>query len=248
MGRVECEVSTPHAWSNQWDIGVYERYARLTPVKITFVAAALVALIVGGTEIFSGAACIHSIQRSTYATCFDGSFDRQRGAPNMDISLLLDNNGSTGALRIEGGWPDGLTIAHFVLTCLGFLTTYIILGLSTVSAMLAWAVFAVAFAVLTVADGFTLHAWSRTYCRNTSLPAIVNQLAVTTPAQADLVQKILTANATSVNVVCQSATSTFLVALLAVCALSASVAVYSTHADRSMYIAELSEDTYIECQ
>ena len=97
-------------------------------------------------------------------------------------------------------------------------------------------------------DGLTLNSWSQSYCSAHSLPAIVEQLAVPTAAQADLVQKMLAANMASVNVVCQSATSTFLVALLAVCTLSASVAIYSTYTERSTYLAELSEDTYIECE
>ncbi|EQC36410.1 hypothetical protein SDRG_05867 [Saprolegnia diclina VS20] len=255
MGRLGCEVATPHAWSNQWDIGVYERYSRLTPVKVTFVAAALVALIVGGTQIFSGAACMHSTQRSSGGAivsdapiCLDTGFDRRRGAPNMDISVQPDSNGSTIGLTIQGGWPDGLTIAHFVLTFLGVFTTYIILGLSTVSAMLAWTVFAVAFAVVTVADGMTLNSWSQSYCSAKSLPVIVERLIVTAPSQANLVQKMLAANATSVSVTCQSATSTFLVALLAACTLSASVAIYSTYTDRATYLSQLSEDTYVECE
>ena len=61
MDKLECEVSSAQAWSNQWDIGVYERYSRLTPVKVTFVAAALVALIVGGTEIFAGTVCFRYV-------------------------------------------------------------------------------------------------------------------------------------------------------------------------------------------
>ncbi|OQR99910.1 apoptosis-inducing factor 1 [Achlya hypogyna] len=210
------------------------RYSRLKPLMCVFLITTVICLVVGGTQIFQGIVCYGcAFKIRTTHECTDTNFDSSRGVPTIEITAVVDAHGSEVSVSVQGGWPHGLTTANFIITFVSLFAVYIIMALDVVYAMLSWSVLAVAFAVLVISDGMTMHSWNQLYCnvsKDRGIAAVFSQLAHPTLNQTLILDKIASTDSAAVVMSCGNGVFSFLVAVLTACAICATISTYSTYA------------------
>ncbi|KAF0699109.1 Aste57867_10311 [Aphanomyces stellatus] len=152
-----------------------------------FLVAAAIALVLAATQLYDGTVtveyvvhareyilltilCLSSAKPTTPGSTtlerrvVTATYDPVAGVPHMEFGLLV--NGSwVGKAVVNGGWPVGVSIAHFFITITSILAAFVLLGLRRRQhRMVGWGLVAVAYGGLVVVDTTTLVLWNRDYC------------------------------------------------------------------------------------